>query len=688
MLNIEGLASGLDTTSIIEGLQSIQQLQIDRYTVRKQEIIDQQTAFQGIEARLLALQSTLSELTRPGTNAFLRKSVTSSDDTAIEATVSNDAAVGVYTVRVNRLAQNHQIASQLYATQDAPIAKGTISLGTVGGATTGIVIDDTNDTLEGLALAINSALKDVKASLIKQGTGYRLLLTSNQTGLSGAITVSETAADPGEASLLPQFDLQNPVQDAQDAEIQLGSGPGAIVVTSGTNLVDDLFTGITLNLLRASSTDDLTLTVTSDSQAAHDAVMKFIDAYNDVVDYTAEQNRFDAETGEASILFGNRALLSVRDRLARTVTQPVLLPDGKQLNRLSALGVRLDDPTQNQNRLTVQSNRLDDALNGRLKDVTLDDVQSLFGFAGESDSQFVQFLSASIKTKPSNFVINNGVRTAEPYKVEVLQAARQATALATNALAGSIVIDATNNKLDIAVDGRQATGITLAAGTYTPDELAGEIEQQINDSDQLPGRQARVSVVNQHLQVTSLSYGKSSAIGQLGGTALATLGFDGSEAATGLDVVGNFQVLVDGNYVTEKATGSGRVLVGAKDNVYTAELRVRVTLASEQIGTGYQSLMTVTRGVAETLRETIDSLVIDEGENKRQGQLATMNAEFGRRIESIDQTIARLQARFDAQQQTLVKQFTALESQISQLQAIGNTLSLQLASLSQIRGRQ
>jgi flagellar hook-associated protein 2 len=614
----------------------------------------------------------------------LRKSVTSSDDTAIEATVSNDAAAGVYTVRVNRLAQNHQIASQLYATQDAPIAQGTISLGTAGGATTDIVIDDTNDTLEGLALAINSTLKDVKASLIKQGTGYRLLLTSNQTGLRGAITVTETAADPGEASLLPQFDLQNPVQAAQDAELQLGSGPGAIVVTNDTNLVDDLFAGITINLLRASDTDDLTLTVTNDAQAAHDAVMKFVDAYNDIVDYTAEQNRFDAETGEAGILFGNRALLSVRDRLAQAVTQPVLLPDGKQLNRLSALGLRLDG----QNRLTVPSNRLDDALNGRLADVTMDDLQSLFGFAGESDSPFVQFLGASVKTKPSNFVVSDGVRTAEPYKIEVVQAARQASALATNAVSGSIVIDAANNELDIAVDGRRADNITLAAGTYTPDELAAEIEQQINQSDQLPGREVRVAVVNQHLQVTSLSYGKSSAIDQLGGTALAALGFDGSEAATGLDVVGNFQVLVDGSYVKEQATGSGRVLVGEADNLHTADMRVRITLTQEQIGAGYQSLMTVTRGVGETLRETIDSLVIDEGENKRQGQLATTNAEFGRRIESIDQTIARLQARFDAQQQTLVKQFTALESQISQLQAIGNTLSLQLASLPQIRGSQ
>ena len=69
MLNIDGLVSGLDTTSIIEGLLSVQQSQIDRLNLRKQEIVEQQTAFKGIEARLLDLQARVRVLTRTGDNA-------------------------------------------------------------------------------------------------------------------------------------------------------------------------------------------------------------------------------------------------------------------------------------------------------------------------------------------------------------------------------------------------------------------------------------------------------------------------------------------------------------------------------------------------------------------------------------------------------------------------------------------
>ena len=52
MFSIDGLVSGLDTTSIIEGLVSIQQNQVDRLNVRKSEIFTRQTAFQGVEARV------------------------------------------------------------------------------------------------------------------------------------------------------------------------------------------------------------------------------------------------------------------------------------------------------------------------------------------------------------------------------------------------------------------------------------------------------------------------------------------------------------------------------------------------------------------------------------------------------------------------------------------------------------
>ena len=111
MLSIDGLVTGIDTTSIIEGLLEIQQTQIDRFSVRREGIVEEQTAFKGIEARLLTLQGNISRLTRVGDNSLESKQITVSDETVAEAAVSSEASPGVYRFRVESLARAHQVAS-------------------------------------------------------------------------------------------------------------------------------------------------------------------------------------------------------------------------------------------------------------------------------------------------------------------------------------------------------------------------------------------------------------------------------------------------------------------------------------------------------------------------------------------------------------------------------------------------
>ncbi len=230
MLNIDGLASGLDTTSIIEGLLSIQQTQIDRFNAQKQKVVEQKTAFRSIEARLLTLKSTLSELTRPGGNAFLRKQLVSSDPARIEASVSNEAGEGIYSVRVDQLARNHQVASQVYNSADEAIATGTLAIGVGGRQATEIVVSQSNASLEGIATSINSTVEGVTATVIRQGGGHRLLLAADETGVSNQITFSFAPDEATPANPIIAIDLDNPVQAAENATIQLGTGSGAAFI--------------------------------------------------------------------------------------------------------------------------------------------------------------------------------------------------------------------------------------------------------------------------------------------------------------------------------------------------------------------------------------------------------------------------------------------------------------------------
>ena len=53
-----------------------------------------------------------------------------------------------------------------------------------------ITIDSSNNTLEGVRDAINAADAGVNASLVKDGSEYRLLITGDDTGVASSISVS------------------------------------------------------------------------------------------------------------------------------------------------------------------------------------------------------------------------------------------------------------------------------------------------------------------------------------------------------------------------------------------------------------------------------------------------------------------------------------------------------------------
>jgi flagellar hook-associated protein 2 len=503
-----------------------------------------------------------------------------------------------------------------------------------------------------------------------------LLLSSDKTGVANQIDVAFAAANPGEESFTATFDVDNPVQAATDAEVQIGSGAGAILTTSESNTIDDLFSGVTMNLRRSSPDEELTITVSRDTEGTKTAIRDFVDAYNSVIEYTAEQNRLDGESGEASLLFGNRALLSVRDRLALTVSGAVPFGNGNPINRLSAIGIRLDASSK----LTINTGELDAALNGRIGNNTVSDSQlkALFGNAGASRSEFVQFLSATSDT------------SMDSMKVRITNAARQASIEGTNAIASSTVIDATNDTFSVNVDGAEAKDLKLRHGTYTTEELADELERQINSTDQLLGREINVAVVNQKLEVRSVVYGQRSQIGQFKGSALGVLGMTGDEFSRGENVAGDFIYTVDGVERVEAGQGDGRTLTGIPANPGSEHpnlsngLRVRVTLTESQVSFDQpvETTLNLTRGIAESLGGTINALLLDQG--SRVGPVASTFDEFESRIQSIDQSIEDLNARFDAEEQSLLRQFTALESRIAELQSLGSIMSAQLASLPSI----
>ena len=167
-------------------------------------------------------------------------------------------------------------------------------------------------------------------------------------------------------------------------------------------------------------------------------------------------------------------------------------------------------------------------------------------------------------------------------------------------------------------------------------------------------------------------------MGSVGGTAAATLGFDGTEYKRGRDVSGYF--IVDGE--TETATGNGRLLVGDSDNANTSGLQLRVTLTDSQITGTHQSELTVTRGFAAQLDSIIEGLTDEDS-----GRFKISNDSFEEQIESIELSVDRMNTLFESKKEQLIREFAAIETTINSLQTTQSFLASQLQSTQSIGQR-
>jgi len=660
-INIGGLVSGIDTDVIIEGLMKIQQNQLDLINVRKTDVETKKSAYQSMQTQLLTLRTTATTLAGSSNNPFDSRTTTVSHPDSLVATSAPRANTGTYQLTIQSLATAHAVASQSVTNPESAITQGTFSLRVGSQAQADIVIDSSNDTLSGLATAINVANVGVTASVVQEGNAsYRLMLTGTKTGAENAISMTNSLADSSGGAVKPEFDFDQPISSAADARVTLGTGPGALTVSNGTNTISNLIQGVSLNLQSADPSKTITLTVSNDSEKGVTAVKDFVNAYNSFLDYVDNVTKYDTEADLAGILQGDYSAINLRRQLQNAI-QSVIPGVSSQANRLSALGIS----TSNTGRLTVNESRLQELINGNVAGVSVTDLKRLFAVDGQSSNGAVTFVYASGKTQA----------TSSPIEVNITQAPERAALTAGTALSETTVIDSSNQSLRLNLDGVEET-VTLKEGSYTREELAAHVQSVINNHSAFTARSVSVGVnSSQQLTVTSDSYGTSSRLTVYGSSAANTLGFAGGESDTGVNVAGEF--LVNGK--VETATGSGRMLTGKDGNATTDGLQVRVNVTPGQVVSGSEGSITISRGVASRMNSLIDQLL-----DADKGLLTSLDKRFTDQLESIQNQVDRQQSMFDKQKEALLTRFQAMETALQQLKSTSSLLGSQLAGISNL----
>jgi len=189
-----GPASGINYSQILAALQQYLSQPITVLQTQEGVYNNQLSAWQTIGTDLTNLNNAAQALASP--SLMQNYTATSSNTGVATATASSSALPGTYSFTVNQLAQANEIGSQGVASTSTAVAgsgTGTFNI-TVNGTTTNVTLNSTTGyTLADLAQAINNANAGVSAAIINDGSAndpYRLVLTSNNTGTNGAISIT------------------------------------------------------------------------------------------------------------------------------------------------------------------------------------------------------------------------------------------------------------------------------------------------------------------------------------------------------------------------------------------------------------------------------------------------------------------------------------------------------------------
>ncbi|TFC52113.1 hypothetical protein E3T24_09470 [Cryobacterium sp. TmT2-59] len=260
---IDGLVSGLDTTSLINSLMKVEAAP---QALLKAKVATSQTfisALQGLNSQVAALGTLAANAAKPA--ALDLYSSTSSSPT-ITTSVSAGASAGQLDVVVGALASSQvEVSAALTVWPATPPVLTIVS----GGVSTEITAASTS--LDDVVTAINAANTGVTATRVASGVDalgapqYRLQFTGTATGAAKSFEVHQGAkADVAPANDLLAAPGSAVIRTAKDASVTLWAGTGAAqTITSATNTFSNLLPGVAVTV-SAISVDPVTIKVARD----------------------------------------------------------------------------------------------------------------------------------------------------------------------------------------------------------------------------------------------------------------------------------------------------------------------------------------------------------------------------------------------------------------------------------------
>ena len=656
-----GVGSNLDVNSIVTQLIAAEKAPAEKRLANEEALVQARLSTLGIVKSSFAdFQTSIRSLA--SVSSFQSKTASVANQNLFTATVSSAAKAGQYSVEVEELAQAQKLVSKTFSDSTTTVGTGTlhIKFGSYDSQSNqfqentdkqavDIVIGNDKSSLQGIRDAINAAKVGVTASLLNDGSGERLVLSSDSGQKNGLqITVSDNDGSHTNDTGLSQL--------AFDPSASVGSGKNmqqtltpkdaivwvdGIKVTRPTNSVTGIMSGVTLDLKQIAPGSPTTFSVSENKSSIKESVQGFVDSFNALKQVLNKATKYDAEQKKGSLLTGDSAIRGMNTQMQRIMGEMVTGVSG-DIKSLADIGIT----SARDGTLQLDAGKLDKALTNHI-----DQFAAIFSTTGRTSDSLISYVKAGADTKVGE------------YAVSITQLATQASY--SNPLGASpFLIDADNDTFKLKVDGVESGLITLTQQSYSSGEqLALDLQTQINADSVLGdnGRSVIVEYAAGHLNIRSSRYGSDSAIAvtqiELNSS---SIGLTIKSGAPGLDVAGTIGGVA--------ATGIGTVLTGNGD----AD-GLQIDVAGGAVGT--RGTVEFSNGVAQQLNTLIDNFL---GNN---GALTQRINDFNDRAASITEKRTKLNERLTNLETRLRAQFLSMDLMVGQMRATSDSLTSQLAGL-------
>ena len=304
MNNVTGL---LDIDSMIQGLLQS----------KTQDIQDLQNEVATLQAQASSLSNLLSALNDVNdfienlnvSNLFTTKTVTVGDESILSATAESDTPnLTIRDINVSKLSQEEIRTSSTGVTNlDSAIDSATFTLRYWTSDTTyeETEINFSGGTLEDLVDVINSSQDKIEASVLFDGTYYKLMLSEKSVSNSTKETATDSAViEISSGSLPTQLGVLETLQSAQNAEIQIGSS--GTTFTSASNTFENIVSGLTITVYQTGTTY---LTVENDYSQVSSNLSDFLEKINNVIDL------INSTTSQGGLFQGNAVITQIKTQI-------------------------------------------------------------------------------------------------------------------------------------------------------------------------------------------------------------------------------------------------------------------------------------------------------------------------------------------------------------------------------------